>query len=495
MQKKHILWALICVLLLLPFGAFAEEDGDAIGFVDPTRNPNASEYSTQTPWELQDDQIVAYSFVLMERSKQNILKSRDEDVARFPASTTKILTCLMALEYCEDLGETLEITSEAMDIPPDSSKVPFKKGEIVTLRDALYGMMLRSGNEAANAVAIHIAGDIPTFIQRMNETAAMLGCTNTHFTNAHGYHDEAHYTTARDLAIIMDAAMDNETFRQIISSPTYDLSATRMNPSRKIQNSNLHIREGDNYYYKWSIGGKTGFHSQAGYVLVEAAEQNGVQLIAVAMYASKYSRWPDTSRLFAFGFSQYDSITPIDVYNDSPTILQINGFDPASEGYGEVNSLLNEEERLGRLKLNILPVDPGREVRITDLTEEIEAIRENFNMYTNVRWLRDMRAPITMGEVMGILTFYPDGQDEAEYELIASRSISARPNAPPSLEDIERRVEADPSPFPPFGWDWILPPVLTLLAIIAALWLFLSTVLRKRKRKKQIPTPKRRYFS
>lgn len=250
MDRKSV-WAAAAALLLaflLPLcAAFAEEDP---GFVDPTRPPNAPEYDTKHPEDLQEDQIVASSFILMERESGDILMSRNEENLMYPASTTKIMTALIALQFCDDLDTQLTISETANTLEEGASVVPFKTGETVTLRDALYGMMLKSGNEAANAVAEFVAGDIDSFVSLMNETAAALGCTSTHFVNPNGLHNDVHYTTAHDLARIMDAAMDNEDFRTIISTPTWTLSSTDMNPARQITNSNAHILKDNNYYYR-----------------------------------------------------------------------------------------------------------------------------------------------------------------------------------------------------------------------------------------------------
>ena len=186
----------------------------------------------------------------------------------------------------------------------------------------------------------------------MNQTAQNIGCTSTNFVNPSGLHNEVHYTTAYDLALMMDAALDNETFRSIISSTSYTLSSTDMNPAREITNSDFHILPENDYYYRYSIGGKTGFTNEAGYCLVEAAEKNGVELIAVILYSGKYSRWPDTSRLFEYGFTKYKSITPEEIYNANPTELQLSGFDTS-------------DESLGKVTLRIEAVDPTRSVSIT----------------------------------------------------------------------------------------------------------------------------------
>lgn len=479
MHRWRLLLIALC-LLLFAAPALATENEEE--FESPTRNPHAPEYSTDTPEELDPDQIVARSFFLMERKTGNILMARNEDMMLFPASTTKVMTALIALQATEDLSEIVTISDNAMDQPDDASMVPFKAGEEVTMKDALYGLLLRSGNEAAVAIAEHVAGDVTSFVENMNQTALMLGCVNTHFVNPSGLHDELHQTTARDLATILNAAMENETFREIISTASYDLAGTNRNPPRNIENSNLHIQPGNNYEYRPSIGGKTGFTSRAGYVLVEAAAQDGVELIAVAMYSGKYSRWPDTSRLFAYGFTQYSSVTPEEIYAANPVTIQINGFS-------------TNDPDIGELELDIRAVDPSRDVRFTNLKSVVDDIMDNFSDYTNIRWDVEHRAPIQQGQVMGVISFYLDQEEPVEFELLAARSIAARVNAPPTLEEIEQRVAEDPWPFPPFSWDWVLPPLIGAGAAGYAIYRVIRMLHRRRKRKVHLPRPKKRTYT
>lgn len=481
-KRLMILGALLCCLFLFPIHALATE-GAEDEFVGPTRDPNAAEYDMDTPDQLMPNQIVAHSFILMERKTGNILMERNSEQPMFPASTTKIMTALIALQSGIDLSETMTISANAVTLPEDASRVPFKQDEEVTLLDALYGLMLRSGNEAATAIAEFISGDSYSFVQQMNEVAQMLGCTATNFTNPHGYHDELHQSSASDLAKIMNAALDNDTFRQIIATENYELSPTEKNPARNIVNSNLHIRLGDNYYYEFSIGGKTGFTNNAGYVLVEAAQKDGVELIAVAMFSGKYSRWPDTSRLFQYGFTRYKSVTPEEIYAANPTTLQIVGF-------------AIEDRNVGRLPLSLKAVDPTRNVRFTDTIEQIDAIMANFSDYTNINWTVEPRAPVTSGQVMGTLTFYPPPPDDtpAEYQLIATRSIAARADTPLTLEEIEKLVEDDPSPLPPFSWNWVLPPIIGVVGIVFVLRFLIKRLWRNRRRRRKLPKSKKRTF-
>lgn len=474
---KRLLWALVLVCLL-PLCAFAEE----AAFVDPTRPPNAAEYDTKHPEDLQAEQIVAHSYILLERDTGQVLMERNSGELMYPASTTKIMTALIALQFCDDLDTTLTVSPTANTLEEGASTVPFKTNETVTLRDALYGMLLKSGNEAANAVAEFVSGDIDSFVNLMNTTATTIGCTSTHFANPNGLQNELHVTTAHDLAMIMNAAMENENFRAIIKSPTYDLASTDMNPSRQITNSDVHLLRDNNYYYQYSIGGKTGFTSQAGYCLVEAAERDGIELIAVIMYSGKYSRWPDTSRLFQYGFSQYKSVTPVQIYENNPVSLQLSGFDIADPGLGEV-------------ELRIEAQDPKRKVSITGPVAEVDAIAADYESYTNTTWLIEARAPVEAGQVVGELTFYPSDEEPAKYNLIATRSVAARENAPPTLEEIQRRVEADDSLFPPFSLDWMLPPAIVIVAAFFALHKARRLLFHRRRKKAKIPKPRKRYYA
>lgn len=504
MAKRVLCVALLIAACIVLFAsALAEEPTES--FVDPTRNPNAPEYNVNAPQNLDDEQIVGYSFILMERSTGYVLRERRSTDLMYPASTTKILTALVALKYAE-LTDTFTVSKGAVDLPKDASVVPFRAGEEITMQDALYGLILKSGNDAANAIAEYISGDTRSFAELLNEEARLLGCKNTNFTNPHGLFDELHYTTAEDLAIIMNAGMNLPAFRALLGASEYTLSPTKQNPARTIFSLDDHLRPDKEAYRSWIIAGKTGFNNQAGYALVEAAEHDGVEFIAVVLKSGYYSRWPDTSRLFAYGFTQYKSVTPEQIYNgidpaaapgvetekdkekkeDSRIVVEIKGFD-----------MLDED--LGRLTLDIRAVDPTRMVRITNLAPEIDAIIENFSAYTNLRWIRELRAPVEEGDVMGILTFFPDNRDggegPADYELVATRSIKARENAPPTLEEIERMALEDPSIFPPFSWDWVLPPVLLLLAALFLIRFLIRAFIKRRKGKKHVPSPQKRYFS
>jgi D-alanyl-D-alanine carboxypeptidase (penicillin-binding protein 5/6) len=159
--------------------------------------------------------------------------------------------------------------------------------------------MIRSGNEGANAIAEAVSGSIPDFVDLMNETAKYMGCTNTHFANPNGLHDENHYTTVRDMSTIAKEAMNNSTFRQIAATTSYALPKSNMQKARTVSNNNNALMvqgENNKYFYSYANGIKTGFTNEAGYCYIGSASKNGVSLISVVFFSSVTGRWTDTKK-------------------------------------------------------------------------------------------------------------------------------------------------------------------------------------------------------
>ena len=229
---------------------------------------------------------------------------RNADEQRYPASTTKILTLLLALEY-GGLDETITIPQSAADVPADSSLTPVYPGEQMTMRDLLHGLMIRSGNDAANAVAELCAGSVDAFVQEMNRLSQKLGMHNTHFVNPHGYHNEAHYTTARDLAIAARDGLTDPVFCEIVTCMSYTLPATSRRKSLVINNIWEIFNPESDYYIPQAAGVKSGYTSAAGFCYVGAAQRDGRTLIAVVLGEPTRNRaWIDLSRLFEYGFAR-----------------------------------------------------------------------------------------------------------------------------------------------------------------------------------------------
>ena len=175
----------------------------------------------------------------------------------------------------------------------------------------------------------------------MNETVVSMGCYNTHFVNAHGYHDDEHYSTARDIAIIAREAMKNDTFREIAGTVTYQIPRSNMQRARTITTKTEYMLTGSDekpnkYYYEYATGLKTGSHSRSGYCFAGSASRNGVDLISVVMFTGKRARWADTIKLMNYGFSQYMSVTPVDLYNMNPITIETSNYSTSDTNRGKI---------------------------------------------------------------------------------------------------------------------------------------------------------------
>ena len=203
------------------------------------------------------------------------------------------------------LKKMVTIPKEAAQVPGDSSLVPLTVGEEMSGRDLLTALILRSGNDAANAAAVLSYGTIDKFVAAMNKKAAQLGMTGTHFVNAHGYHDPDHYTTARDMATLTRQALKNQSFVDIVSTLRYTMAATSKREALTLKNSYAILQSGSSYYDANAFGIKTGYTSKSGYCYVGAARHQGRTLIAVVLKSGrrKDDKWLDAHRLFEYGFA------------------------------------------------------------------------------------------------------------------------------------------------------------------------------------------------
>ena len=261
-------------------------------------------YNERNPLSLSEGNLYAEAAVLIDAATGETLFAKNAEETMYPASTTKIMTLLLAL-LNGDLDRTVTVPSSAGNIPGDSSRMPVAPGEHLPFRDLLYGLMIRSGNDAANAIATLSAGSVNDFVEQMNAKAQELGLSGTHYVNPHGYHDKEHYTTAADMAALTRYALQDAGFREVFTTHTYALSATDVRAARTLTSSYAIFDEDSQYYYPDAIGGKTGFTSAAGYCFVCAAERGGVELIAVVFKSGSTGadRWTDAARLFEYGFA------------------------------------------------------------------------------------------------------------------------------------------------------------------------------------------------
>lgn len=264
-------------------------------------------YADQTEpatWPQAPD-IYGTSAILMDADTGAVLYAQNPNERLYPASITKIITGLLAIENL-NLEDTITYTDDILNsLPGDAAKLGLLPGETASVRDTLYALLLRSANEAAVALSLKIAGSEQAFGTMMTERAKAAGALDTNFSNSTGLHDVSHYTTAYDMAMITKSAMENTEFSTIWSAPNYTLNPTNVSEAYRIWNRHPLLVSTSEYYYPYAIGGKTGYTDEAGRTLVTAAEKDGLTLICVIMKSDEAHIFTDTMSLFEYGFQNF----------------------------------------------------------------------------------------------------------------------------------------------------------------------------------------------
>lgn len=255
--------------------------------------------------------VSADSAIVMEASTGLILYQKNMNRQHFPASITKIMTVLLALEN-SSLGDIVTFSKKSVyDVEADSSRLWVAEGEQMTMQQCLYAILLESCNDVAYGVAEHISGNITNFAKLMNEKAKSLGCKNTHFVNPHGLQNDNHYTSAYDMALITREAMKNDTFRKIFGTYTYQIPPTNLQSQSRYLHNHHKLISNQGFSYDGVIGGKTGYTSTSKYTLVTVAKRGDLELICVIMKDDSITHeYTDTEKLFDYGFNNF-SIYPI----------------------------------------------------------------------------------------------------------------------------------------------------------------------------------------
>lgn len=306
--------------------------------------------------------IGAESAILMDANTGVILYAKNIDKKAFPASTTKLLTCILAVENA-NLNDMITFSHDAVfSLERGSSNIGMDEGQALSLEQALYGILIGSANEVANAVAEAIGGSVDDFAAMMNEKAAALGCLNTNFTNPHGLHNENHYTTAYDLALIAGAFFRHELLSKIANTKSYHFMPTTTQPDDFILTNKHRLVNGE-IEFENIVGGKTGYTDTARQTLVTCAERNNMKLVCVIMKEESPEQFHDTVKLFEYGFSNFQTVnvaenetrylvenssffnTGNDVFGDSKPLLSLNSGDylilPKTIGFNVLESAIS----------------------------------------------------------------------------------------------------------------------------------------------------------
>ncbi len=310
------------------------------------------------------DGITAGGYVLMDAATGQVLTEKNMDQQLYPASITKIMTVLLAVENANpDTVVTVSADATIMDKPDysDSMHIALTAGENIRMEDLMYAAMIESANDAANCIAESVSGSVEAFAELMNKRAAELGAKNTHFTNPHGLPDENHLTTAFDMAQITRYAITNEKFVKLFSTIIYEIPPDNKKSEVLTISSGFSMMKGsDPHYYEGIIGGKTGYTRPAGYTGVAAAKRGDKTLIAVVLGSTTGNdRFSDLKTLLDYGFDNFTK-TPITTAEVKPTVSKVveNGnvvgtvaSSPASDMYYRRHSSVSEEDVL--LQINI----------------------------------------------------------------------------------------------------------------------------------------------
>lgn len=335
--------------------------------------------------------------VLMDSSTGKVLYGKNENEKLYPASTTKILTAILAIEKCNLTDKITASNKAVMSIPSGYSNAAIQPGEALTVQELLDLFLIHSANEIGYIFAEHISGSVENFATLMNQKAIELGCKNTHFTNPSGIHDTDHYSTAYDMALIARYCMKDETFRNVVAKTSCTVEATDKSEQRYYKNTNDLIIPSSKYYYEYAIGIKTGFTTQAKNCLIAASLKDDLELITVALGAEatedgRSGRYVDTLNLFEYGFSNY-KMQEIATKNSVIDNIVVKN---ATKDTKNLDLLIKD---------NIVALTP------TDfLTDAIVEINQNIS------------APILEGDILGKITYNIDGITYSS-DLIASHYV------------------------------------------------------------------------
>ena len=404
----------------------------------------------------------AKAVVLADMDSGRLLYEMNKDEQRSPASLTKIMTVMLAVEALERGEVSLDemVTAQAdclAGLNTDSSTSGIQPGEIISYQDLLYCAMVHSANEACNILAHRVSGSVPAFVELMNRRAAELGCTSTHFSDPNGLSNENHYTTAYEMYLITREALEHPLFAEICNTRGYDMAATNLSQARSFANSNALITAdseyGSSYVYPAAAGVKTGFTQLAGYCLVSTAEKDGVRLLAVVMGCDgwlnagidEYENFTDTIRLYNWAFSNFSYRQAVSSLSTVTRVEVENAVE--TDAYASLRPQ-NDVTLL-------LPKDLN-----------LESVELSPTIYTE-----KLVAPIEAGTVLGRAEILIDGRSYGSVDLINALKVELS-----RKEFVNRRVHET------FSSPWIIV-LIVVLAILAIGYLTLVLRYRAQRRK------------
>lgn len=345
--------------------------------------------------------ITSQSAILIDTKTNQILYGKNENERMYPASTTKIVTTILTIENC-NLNDSVTVSDTAIsNIPEGYSTAYLQFGEILTVEQLLELLLVESANDAANVLAEHVGGSIESFVSMMNTKVHDLGLENTNFTNPYGLHDENHYSTAYDLAMIMKYCIQNEDFRKLAGSASCAIPATNKYDVRKYDSTNQLIIPGNSYYYQYVTTGKTGFTTPAGQCLVSSAYKDDVELVCVILGGHSENgislRFVETKDLYEYGYNNYSLKN---LTNKDDEVYQIT-----------VENATNSTKNLSLLAEN-------------DVTVLLNNDQSISNYLPSITLNEDISAPIYTGDIVGTAEYDVNGL-KYTVNLLASHDVES----------------------------------------------------------------------
>ena len=371
-------------------------------------------------------ELTASAAILIEESTGTILYEKKADERMYPASMTKVLTALVALDYFKP-EELIKVGYEINEISLDSSKAGHTVGEMLTMKNAIRGLIIPSGNDSANVIAAAVARRVENdenlsfarceaiFTDLMNQKAEELGAKNSHFSNAHGYHAADHYTTAKDMALISKVFMQNPTLEEIANERSFvgngadnmfTTDASVKTQDYAWRSHNLLITGGE-YNYGYASGIKTGFTNEAGDCVTAAARNDAMHLIAVVFHSEDPNRWIDAKNLFEYGFNQYEERV---VYGGNESLAEIPLTKHKKSGGDTLSAVLGEP------LVAYLPVGGTEKLSATVTCEESLTVTDKEGQIL-------LKAPVEKGDKIGTVVIKAEEQVVMEAPVYAGRTV------------------------------------------------------------------------
>ena len=402
----------------------------------------------------------AAAVLLLELNSQTMVYAKNIDAQREPASLTKIMTCLLALEH-GNLSDEITVSETALEgLDPAGSSSGLLAGEVFTLEQLLYCLMIESANDAAPVIAEYIAGSEALFVDMMNAKANELGCENTHFANTHGLHDDAHYTTARDLAKITMAALHYEKFQEIYSTDRYILPATNLHEERILVTTNYLIGTSitQEYYDVRGIGGKTGFTTPAGRCIMCVAEEQDMQYLCIVLGADStgadgstvYGSFLVAGEALDFGF---DHFTFVEVLSPLAPVAQL----PVAQATQSVV---------------VTPAEPISTMLPTDYEEDQLTTQYQLSSQTG------LEAPLESGQVVGVVQKYYGSVCVGQTDLVTVTAVSRNALAAAAMQTVDQ-ISQSP-------WRFVILILAVLLGVVLILFVWSAVVRHRRKKRRQM---------